>query len=155
HIFGCCRQLSTSNKHFTDRQYKDYAASRVVKKLAVAKKRTGQTYQAPSKDYYHKLLQLMNGQHFGGEKVLSASTSEWAILCCTDHYASIVTGKILALVFLKLTSLVLQAFKEANIALTEPAVIEAEYRPGINYDKYRDSPSLYEMGTRVDTLGGT
>ncbi|CAG5114984.1 unnamed protein product [Candidula unifasciata] len=171
HIFGFCRQLSTSNRHFTDSQNKDYVVSRVfhnrnprnLEKLALAKKRTGWTYQAPRRDYYHKLVICHTNrhteayvQHFSGEKVLSASTNEWAVrnqlYSCTDVSASIAIGKVLALRCLQSgitslfyddaekpsekTSCVLQAFKEANIALTEPTVIEAEYRPGINYDGY-------------------
>ncbi|BFZ18217.1 hypothetical protein BsWGS_21256 [Bradybaena similaris] len=170
YVFGC-RHLSTGHRHFAESPNKGYVVSQVyhnrnprnLEKLAIAKKRTGWTFQAPRRDYYHKLVISHSNhhteayvEHFTGEKVLSASTKEWSIrnqlYSCTDVAASIGVGRVLAerclqsgitCVFYddadkpsEKISCVLQAFKDANISLTEPAVVEPEYFPGINYDGY-------------------
>uniref|UniRef100_A0A0B6ZVL3 Large ribosomal subunit protein uL18m n=1 Tax=Arion vulgaris TaxID=1028688 RepID=A0A0B6ZVL3_9EUPU len=133
--------------------------------MALARKRIGWQFQSPRTDYYHKLV-ISHTQrhteawveHSNGEKVLSASTKEWAIRSqlynCTDVAASVSVGQVLAQRCLKsgITCLffdnadlietsekfrsALQAFKDAHISLEEPDVIIPDSKPGINYDGY-------------------
>ncbi|XP_052073076.1 39S ribosomal protein L18, mitochondrial-like isoform X2 [Mytilus californianus] len=135
---------------------------RNLEQMALARKRQGWKFQSPTREYYNKLVfdktsKHTSGKvvHWTGDTVVSASTKEWAIrrhlYSVKDVSAAQNIGSILAqrcleagvsCVFLgekeNFTSEAgmsfLKAVEEGCISLQEPEVIEAEYKPGIDYD---------------------
>ncbi|KAI8749017.1 39S ribosomal protein L18, mitochondrial [Biomphalaria glabrata] len=153
------------NQNYTVSKVYENRNPRNLEKLGLARKRLGWRFQAPRRDYYHKLVISRSVrhteawiEHFTGDTVLSASTKEWAIrnqlFSCNDLSACVNVGKVLAQrclesgitsVFFDQTEsgssssrvqLLIEEFKKANISLREPEMIQPEPSPGINYEGY-------------------
>ncbi|XP_059168007.1 large ribosomal subunit protein uL18m-like [Physella acuta] len=167
------RSFNRSSQYLSESPNKDYVVSKVylnrnprnLEKLRLARKRLGWQFQAPRKDYYHRLVFSRSNrhteawiEHWSGEVVVSASSKEWAIrnqlYSCTDVSASTSVGKVLAQRCLesgitcfyfdqsqvdmnaeKVQSF-LQELTSAHISLFEPCMIVPRFTPGINYDGY-------------------
>ncbi|GFR76200.1 50S ribosomal protein L18 [Elysia marginata] len=138
---------------------------RNLEKMALARKRLGWKFQSPRKDYYNKLVLMRSSRHTNawvehqsGKIVVSASTAEHAIssqlYSLNDVSACENVGRVLAQRCLESgitevffdeasestlsekVSSFLQAFKDVDIALTEPEVQDKKFSPGVNYDGY-------------------
>ncbi|KAH9524177.1 39S ribosomal protein L18, mitochondrial [Bulinus truncatus] len=109
------RCFSFSSSDYKESPNKDYTISKVyenrnprnLEKLGLARKRLGWKFQAPRKDFYHKLVISHTVrhteawiEHSTGDIVISASTKEWAIrnqlYSCNDVSACVNVGKVLA-----------------------------------------------------------
>lgn len=136
---------------------------RALEFMGLEPKRKGWKFQAPRKDFYHKLFYDKDHarayvEHCSGKIVIEASTQEPAVAkhlySLTDVSANRNVGLLLARRMLEagITSVFcdqlhvdssskkkqafLQALKENAIELAEPEEIQHEHLPGINYDGY-------------------
>ncbi|XP_053375532.1 39S ribosomal protein L18, mitochondrial-like isoform X1 [Mercenaria mercenaria] len=136
---------------------------RALEFMGLAPKRKGWRFQAPRKDYYHRLVYDRNDtrayiEHWTGKIVLEASSREphlaMYLYNLHDVSANRNIGRVLARRMLEagITSVFydeadkditsqrkaafLSALKENEIQLKEPEEIQHENIPGINYDGY-------------------
>lgn len=136
---------------------------RCLEKLGLEPKRKGWKFQAPRKDYYNKLIFETSNhhtsaqvEHWTGKTVVQVTTRDWSLAkhlySTTDVCAAANVGKMLARRCLEagLTNIFydpdsdhenssklkafLKALEDGQITLQEPAEVEHEYRPGIDYD---------------------
>jgi len=142
--------------------------------LGIARKRSGWSFQYPSKEYYNRLIFHRSPrstaayvEHSSGRKVVSASTRELAIMrhlyspidvSAAENIGSIIARRCLesgisCLVFQELDnnekSEKMQAFRNAVIAggieLQEAVEFRPDYEPGIDYD---DPEALNDLERR-------